>query len=124
MMAAALRLDETETAWGLGRPMRFAPLPENDFRDYIHTYYRECRARFDRIEAIAGKWMYRDLFPAMSDFDTRFIVRDGLTAADWCAMSTASRSDKSMSAVRTIFLFSTSRALRDIWLHFVSLFLL
>ena len=70
-------------------PMRFAPRPENDFADYIRTYYRECRARFDGIEAIAGKWMFRDLIPGMSDFDTRFIVRDGMTADDWCRMSTA-----------------------------------
>ncbi|MFC1525784.1 hypothetical protein ACFL6X_03115 [Candidatus Latescibacterota bacterium] len=69
--------------------MRFAPRPENDFADYIHTYYRACRHRCEAIEAIAGKWMFRDLIPGMSDFDTRFIVRDGMTASDWCHMSTA-----------------------------------
>ena len=69
--------------------MRFAPRPENDFADYIHSYYRACRHRCEAIEAIAGKWMFRDLIPGMSDFDTRFIVRDGMTATDWCAMSTA-----------------------------------
>ena len=67
--------------------MKFAPKPENDFADYIHTYYRECRYHFDRIEAIAGKWMFRDLIPGMSDFDTRFIVGDGMTVDDWCRMS-------------------------------------
>jgi len=69
--------------------MRFAPKPENDFADYIRTYYRECRYCFDKIEAIAGKWMFRDLIPGMSDFDTRFIVDDAMTVDDWCRMSTA-----------------------------------
>ena len=69
--------------------MQFAPKPENDFAQYIDTYWRECRARFDGIEAIAGKWMFRDLTPGMSDFDTRFIVRDGMTVDDWCRMSMA-----------------------------------
>src|SRR6266852_403520 len=67
--------------------MRFAPRPENDFAEYIRTYYRECRFRFDRIEGMAGKWMFRDLVPGMSDFDTRFIVRDDMTLDDWCRMS-------------------------------------
>jgi hypothetical protein len=69
--------------------MKFAPKPENDFAEYIRTYYRECRYRFDRIEGIAGKWMFRDLVPGLSDFDTRFILSDGMTADDWCAMSSA-----------------------------------
>ena len=69
--------------------MRFAPRPENDFAQYIHTYYEECRTRFGHIEAIAGKWMFRDLIPGMSDFDTRFICADGMAAVDWCRMSTA-----------------------------------
>ncbi len=69
--------------------MKFAPVPENDFHDYINSYYEECRYRFDRIEAIAGKWMFRDLMPGMSDFDTRFIVRDGMSSDDWCSMSEA-----------------------------------
>ena len=69
--------------------MKFPPKPENDFAEYIRTYYRECRYRFNRIEGIAGKWMFRDLVPGMSDFDTRFIVKDGMTADDWCAMSSA-----------------------------------
>lgn len=67
--------------------MRFVPKPENDFYEFIRTYYRECRGRFPKIQAIAGKWMYRDLVPGMSDFDTRFIVEDGMSAEDWCQMS-------------------------------------
>ena len=59
--------------------MKFAPRPENDFADYIRTYYEACRYHCDKIEAIAGKWMFRDLLPGMSDFDTRFIVNDGMT---------------------------------------------
>ena len=69
--------------------MQFANLPENDFLNYIKTYYDECRGRFERIEAIAGKWMFRDLLPGMSDFDTRFIVDDNMQADDWCEMSEA-----------------------------------
>jgi hypothetical protein len=69
--------------------MKFAPKPENDFADYIRTYYRECRYRFDRIEAISGKWMFRDLVPGLSDFDTRFILNNQMTADDWCVMSSA-----------------------------------
>jgi len=65
----------------------FARKPENDFAHYIHTYYERCRSRCECIEAIAGKWMFRDLIPGMSDFDTRFIVREGMTADDWCKMS-------------------------------------
>jgi hypothetical protein len=71
------------------RHLVFAPKPENDFAHYIHLYYEKCREYFEGIEAIAGKWMFRDLLPGMSDFDTRFIVRDGMTADDWCRMSTA-----------------------------------
>lgn len=67
--------------------MRFSPKPENDFYEFIRTYYRDCRGRFDKIEAVAGKWMYRDLSPAMSDFDSRFIVNNEMTAEDWCRMS-------------------------------------
>ena len=33
--------------------------------------------------------MFRDLVPGLSDFDTRFILNDHMTADDWCAMSSA-----------------------------------
>ena len=69
--------------------MRFAPKPENDFACFIRTYYQECRRRFEKIEAIAGKWMFRDLVPGLSDFDARLIVSNEMTADDWCRMSTA-----------------------------------
>jgi len=69
--------------------MKFAPKPENDFAEFIRVYYRECRYRFDKIEAIAGKWMFRDLIPGMSDFDTRFVLNDEMTVDDWCRFSTA-----------------------------------
>ena len=72
-----------------GGAMKFAPLPENDFAEYIRTYYRECRYLCPKIEGIAGKWMFRDLFPAMSDFDTRFILNEDMDVDDWCEMSTA-----------------------------------
>ncbi len=70
-------------------PMHFPPLPENDFAEFIRVYYRECRARYGRIEAIAGKWMFRDLLPGLSDFDTRFVLADPMSADDWCVLSTA-----------------------------------
>ena len=69
--------------------MKFAPKPENDFTQFIKAYYDECRARCNKIEGIAGKWMFRDLIPGMSDFDTRFIVSDDMTVDDWCVMSDA-----------------------------------
>lgn len=69
--------------------MKFAPKPENDFAEFIRIYYRECRYRFDKIEAIAGKWMFRDLIPGMSDFDTRFVLNDEMTTDEWCRFSTA-----------------------------------
>ncbi len=69
--------------------MRFAPQPENDFNSFIQAYYNQCRHRFDKIEGIGGKWTFRDLMPGMSDFDTRFILADDMTADDWCRMSTA-----------------------------------
>ena len=83
--------------------MKFAPRPENDFADYIRTYYEACRYHCDKIEAIAGKWMFRDLLPGMSDFDTRFIVNDGMTVDDWCELSTTIGGDAS-TAVREISL--------------------
>lgn len=67
--------------------MKFAPKPENDFYEFIRIYYRECRWRFEKIEGVAGKWMYRDLIPGMSDFDTRFILNDDMTVEDWCELS-------------------------------------
>lgn len=68
---------------------KFEPKPENDFREFIDLYYEECRSRVPRIAAIAGKWTFEDLIPGLSDFDTRFIVEDGMTTDDWCAMSAA-----------------------------------
>jgi hypothetical protein len=68
--------------------MKFAPKPENEFYEFIRTYYRECHGCFPKIEAIAGKWMYRDLIPGLSDFDSRFIVADGMCEDDWIEMST------------------------------------
>ena len=69
--------------------MQFTPKPENDFEKFIHLYYNECRAKVPRIAAIAGKWSFEDLIPGLSDFDTRFIVEDGMTVDDWCHMSTS-----------------------------------
>lgn len=69
--------------------MRFAPRPENDFRRFYELYYAECRRRVPGIQAIAAKWRFEDLIPGLSDYDTRFIVADGMTVRDWCDMSTA-----------------------------------
>jgi len=69
--------------------MRFEPKPKNDFEEFVEIYYDECRKRIPQISAIAGKWTFEDLIPGMSDFDTRFIVEDGMTVLDWCDMSEA-----------------------------------
>ena len=71
----------------VGTADEFAPLPANDFSEFIETYYHHCRSSAPQIEAIAGKWTFEDLMPGMSDFDTRFICANGLTADDWCRMS-------------------------------------
>jgi len=63
------------------------PLPPNDFGEFIQTYYNECRSRMPEIEAIAGKWASEHLLPGMSDFHTRFICSNSMTADDWCQMS-------------------------------------
>ena len=68
-------------------PPAFAPKPANDFADFIRTYFERCRARVPLIEGNAGKWLFEDLIPGLSDFDTRFFVADSATAADWCRMS-------------------------------------
>jgi len=49
----------------------------------------KCRLQAPKIDAIAGKWTFEDLIPDMSDFDSRFICADGMTADDWCRMSAA-----------------------------------
>jgi len=69
--------------------MAFEHLPPNDFTEFIQTYYNECRSRIPEIEAIAGKWTFDDLLPGISDFDTRFICSNSMTADGWCRMSMA-----------------------------------
>ena len=69
--------------------MKFTPRPKNDFEEFFELYYAECRDRVPRIACVAGKWTFEDLIPGMSDFDTRFIVDEGMTVQDWCEMSTA-----------------------------------
>ena len=66
----------------------FVQKPENDFKGFINLYYDECRKRFPKMEAIAGKWRFEDLIPGLSDFDTRFICSNDMKADDWCEMST------------------------------------
>ena len=67
--------------------MNFTPAPANDFPEFIETYFERCRKRVPLIEGNAGKWKPEDLIPGLSDFDTRFLVSDTMTAEDWCAMS-------------------------------------
>lgn len=67
----------------------FQPCPENEFPEFIETYYQRCRAVCPEIEGNAGKWKFEDLIPGLSDFDTRFLTRDGLRADDWNRMSMA-----------------------------------
>jgi hypothetical protein len=69
--------------------VNFTPAPANDFREFIAQYFARCRAAYDRIVAIAGKWTFEDLIPGLSDFDTRLIVQGEMTPADWTTMSLA-----------------------------------
>ena len=69
--------------------MKFEPKPKNDFEEFFELYYAECRRRVPRIACVAGKWTFDDLIPGLSDFDTRFIVDEGMTVEDWCEMSTS-----------------------------------
>ena len=69
--------------------MHFEPKPRNDFEEFFEVYYGECRRRIPQIAAIAGKWTFEDLIPGLSDFDTRFLLEDGMTVQDWCDMSKA-----------------------------------
>ena len=74
----------------MNRPdISFIPAPANDFSEYIDLYWKECRNSYRKIAAIAGKWTFEDLIPGLSDFDTRFIVDDGMEPEDWCRMSEA-----------------------------------
>src|SRR5690606_23763799 len=70
-------------------PMQFAPAPPNDFREFCAAYAGRCRQRVPGICAIAAKWTFEDLIPGLSDFDTRFILRDPMDAEGWRAMSLA-----------------------------------
>lgn len=69
--------------------MKFHPRPENDFRRFFATYHSECSKLFPRIRAVCAKWRFEDLIPGLSDFDTRFIVDNGMTADAWTEMSLA-----------------------------------
>ena len=67
--------------------MHFEPQPENDFQQFWKTYYGRCREAFSGIRAVAAKWTAEDLIPGLSDFDTRFILRDDMTTEEWCHLS-------------------------------------
>jgi hypothetical protein len=67
--------------------MNFAPKPPNEFNDFMTLYYESCRERIPQIQALAAKWSFEDLIPGLSDYDTRFIYQDDMTADDWCHVS-------------------------------------
>lgn len=69
--------------------LAFAPSPPNDFLAFMGEYSARCAARCPAICAVAAKWSFEDLVPGLSDFDTRFVVRDPMTADAWGAMSLA-----------------------------------
>lgn len=69
--------------------INFISKPMNTFNKFIDLYYTECRKKFPKIEAMAGKWSFEDLIPGMSDFDTRFVCSDEMSDEDWCKMSSA-----------------------------------
>lgn len=55
----------------------------------MRMYHQRCLALVPNIRAVAAKWTFEDLIPGLSDFDTRFILDDGMATADWSAMSLA-----------------------------------
>src|SRR4051794_24647414 len=67
--------------------INFTPAPANDFDAFRREYFARCRARVPQICAVAAKWSFEDLIPGLSDFDTRFIVANGMTPDDWKRMS-------------------------------------
>jgi hypothetical protein len=67
--------------------VKFEPRPANDFLDFMHAYHARCEARVPAIRAVAAKWTFEDLIPGLSDFDTRFIVADGMRVPDWQRMA-------------------------------------
>jgi len=70
-------------------PLSLPPIPPNDFREFVATYFDAVRRRFPRAEAILGKWNEEDLLPGLSDFDARLIFDDAMADRDWLEMSVA-----------------------------------
>lgn len=69
---------------------QFIPPPSPDiFLEFIPTYFNNCRDAFGKIEAVSGKWNFEDLLPGLSDFDTRFVYTNDMTAENWLEMSMA-----------------------------------
>jgi len=58
--------------------MKFAPAPDNDFRDFYETYFARCRVLVPNIRVIAVKWTFEDFIPGLSNFDTRFVVDNAM----------------------------------------------
>jgi hypothetical protein len=69
--------------------VNFHPPPVNDFAAFMREYYGRCRERVPHIRAVAAKWSFEDLIPGLSDFDTRFVVANGMAGDDWARMSLA-----------------------------------
>ena len=69
--------------------MRFEAKPENDFEQFIDTYFHRCREMCPKLRAIVGKWTFEDLIPGMSDFDTRLLFSDDVILGEWAEMSLA-----------------------------------
>ena len=69
--------------------MNFTPKPKNEFNEFMTLYYESCREKIPQIQALAAKWSFEDLIPGLSDYDTRFIYQDDMTADNWCRTSRA-----------------------------------
>ena len=69
--------------------MNFAPKPKNEFNEFMMMYFSRCRENVPQIQALCAKWNFEDLIPGLSDYDTRFIYKDGMTVDDWCNTSMA-----------------------------------
>ncbi|MCE5251341.1 hypothetical protein LLG96_14090 [bacterium] len=67
----------------------FTPRPDNIFTRHIADYFERAKAGTPYIEAICGKWLFEDLIPGLSDFDTRFMFSDDTPSEAWPGISHA-----------------------------------
>lgn len=67
--------------------MTLAAAPQNQFPEFIDAYFESSRKACPKLIGLCGKWTFEDLIPGLSDFDTRLIFQDDMTASDWAEAS-------------------------------------